>query len=479
MQRTLRGKRHSPSIPGLAGTFQVLRLLLTTALVATSTLGCAAFTKSFDTPPASTSATDVQRVSRPALARPEGLAILQGLTNTHATQISIVVPFDKSLRVQFSDLTTMKPLTDVVEIQHSIPNSRTSVRQFLIRRLNPKNTYQLTVLEENGREIDSRRFRSLDISRKTVTFAAASCMSDYFLEHQSGMWSSLRESKPDFLILLGDNNYAAIINSVNRGPLPLHTLWERYAESALQLDLYHFPELLPTVAIWDDFDYGMKDGGVNHPYGRESKKAFEAYFAQNKTSDYPEYEKGPGIAAVWKSFGLEFYLLDNRTFRTDATHFGDEQEAWIMNRLSQSQNPSWLVSGDQWFGGYHRFESYEGNHKESFRDFLTSVKKTKAHVLFLSGDRHLSEVMKIEPELLGYETYEFTSSPMHAKTYPSNWDTIPNRRHWMGVAQQLNFKIFEVQSPLKAERRLKARAVGLDKKVFYEAEIPLRKRASK
>ena len=252
MQRTLRGKHHSPSIPGLAGTFQVLRLLLTTALVATSTLGCAAFTKSSNTPPASTSATDVQRVSRPALARPEGLAILQGLTNTHATQISIVVPFDKSLRVQFSDLTTMKPLTDVVEIQHSIPNSRTSVRQFLIRRLNPKNTYQLTVLEENGREIDSRRFRSLDISRKTVTFAAASCMSDYFLEHQSGMWSSLRESKPDFLILLGDNNYAAIINSVNRGPLPLHTLWERYAESAMKLDLYHFPELLPTVAIWLD-----------------------------------------------------------------------------------------------------------------------------------------------------------------------------------------------------------------------------------
>ncbi len=468
MLRTRRAQHHPDSnSPSLVSPMRTRLLVIAALFFSALSAGCALTKEN------SSLETGSQAATRPALARPEGLAILQGLTNNHATQISVVAPMDKSLRVQFSDLTASKPVTEVLEIQHSIPESKIGVRQFLLSRLKSGNTYLLTVLNADGQEIDSRRFRTLDIAKKSVTFAAASCMSDQYLENQSGMWTALRESKPDFLILLGDNNYAAVINKVNRSPLPLNLLWERYAESALRLDLYHFKDLIPTVAIWDDFDYGMKDGGVNHPYGKESKKAFDAYFAQNKTGDYPEYEKGPGISAAWKSFGFEFLLLDNRLFRTETTHFGEDQERWIMNSLKKSQAPTWLISGDQWFGGYHRFDSYEGNHKESFKDFLASVKNTKARVMFLSGDRHLSEVMKIEPELLGYETYEFTSSPMHAKTYPSNWDTIPNRRHWMGVAQQLNFNFFEVLAPEKSkrERQMKVRAIGLEGKVFYEATV--------
>jgi alkaline phosphatase D len=451
-----------------------LLALLATFLVS-GTIGCSLVGKSAS--PLQETSTASQRNVRPALARPQGLAILQGLTNANATQISVVVPLEKSLRFIFWDLTEKKPLTEIVELQHTIPGSTTGVRHFLVKKLKPGNSYQLRVMDSEGKEIDAREFRALEITKKAVKFAAASCMSDDYLENQSQMWTALRESRPDFLILLGDNNYAAIVDKVNKSPLPLSVLWERYAESALKLDLYHFRDLIPTVAIWDDFDYGMRDGGANHPYGRESKKAFEAYFAQNKTADFPEYEKGPGISAAWNSFGLSFLLLDNRSFRTDSTHFGKPQEDWVISRLKRTQNPAWLVSGDQWFGGYHRFESYEGNHKDSFKEFLSSLKDTKANVVFLSGDRHLSEIMKIEPELLGYETYEFTSSPMHAKTYPSEWDKIPNPRHWMGVAQQLNFNLFEVLEPQKGkrERQMKVRAIGLEGKTYYEAEVPLRK----
>lgn len=420
---------------------------------------------------------DLSKIARPQIAQPKGLAILQGLTNESATQISVVTSNTDSARIHFLDVSTTKPLTEVTERQHSIPDSKIVVRQFLLTKLNPKSTYRLTVLDHEGRELDTRQFRTLDLKRNNLKFAAASCISDQHLEHQSELWSALREAKPDFLLLLGDNNYAAVINRVNKSPLTLPMLWRRYAESALQIDLYHFKELIPTLAIWDDFDYGMKDGGLNHPYGREAKKAFEAYFAQNSTADHPEYSKGPGIAAAWRAFGFEFLLLDNRSFRTETTHFGRDQEQWILNYLAQSRLPTWLISGDQWFGGYHRFESYEGNHKESFKEFLSNIKSSKAHVLFLSGDRHLSEVMKIEPELLGYETYEFTSSPMHAKTYPSNWETIPNRRHWMGIAQELNFNLFEVHmaDAKKRLRKMKVRAIGKGGKVFYEAEVPLRK----
>jgi alkaline phosphatase D len=413
--------------------------------------------------------------NRPPHATSQGIAILQGLTNAHSTQISIVIPPESSLKIQFTDVSNSKALSDIVEIQHKIPESEVTVRHFLLSKLHLNSTYQLTVLDERGVELDSRFFRTLDIQRVNPRFAAASCMSDQYLENQAEMWAALYSTKPDFLILLGDNNYAAVINKVNRGPLPLPILWNRYAESALKLDLYHFKELIPTVAIWDDFDYGMKDGGLNNPYGREARKAFSAFFAQNTAQDYPEYSKGPGIAALWKAFGINFLLLDNRSFRSESTHFGLEQESWLVKSLKTSQKPFWLISGDQWFGGYHRFESYEGNHNASFKSLLSQIKESKAYVFFLSGDRHLSEVMKIEPDILGYETYEFTSSPMHAKTYPSNWERFPNPRHWKGVAESLNFNLFQIEltDAKRQLRNLKVQAIGIRGKILYEADVPI------
>ena len=47
-------------------------------------------------------------------------------------------------------------------------------------------------------------------------------------------------------------------------------------------------------------------------------------------------------------------------------------------------------------------------------------------------------------QYLGYKTYEFTSSPIHAKLYPSNWEKIPNRLQNTGVSEQYNFLLLDV-----------------------------------
>ena len=52
--------------------------------------------------------------------------------------------------------------------------------------------------------------------------------------------------------------------------------------------------------------------------------------------------------------------------------------------------------------------------QERFLEFLDELADSDAKVLFLSGDRHFTEIMEIPAEVLGYQTYEFTSSPVHS-----------------------------------------------------------------
>lgn len=59
---------------------------------------------------------------------------------------------------------------------------------------------------------------------------------------------------------------------------------------------------------------------------------------------------------------FNLYFLDGRSFRTlhpEGSHIGIDQEAWLLKNLIDETNPSILIKGDQFFGGYHSFESFE------------------------------------------------------------------------------------------------------------------------
>src|SRR5690606_28683895 len=105
---------------------------------------------------------------------------------------------------------------------------------------------------------------------------------------------------------------------------------------------------------------------------------------------------GPGIASRLNLRGMHFTFLDDRSFRDndnpDGEHFGPEQEEWLFQDLKTSQLPTWIISGDQFFGGYHKYDSYEGNHPRAFENFLKQLKEIPTPFVFVSGDRHMTEV---------------------------------------------------------------------------------------
>src|SRR6185369_14543606 len=120
-----------------------------------------------------------------------------------------------------------------------------------------------------------------------------------------------------------------------------------------------------------------------------------------------------------------FYLMDDRTFRqpnknqTTAEpygHWGQPQHEWLLNNLTQNETPTWIINGNQFFNGVALSykEAFEQNHPAEFVTFIDNLKAVKAPVVFASGDVHLSEIMRIPKERIGYETFEVTSSSMHS-----------------------------------------------------------------
>ena len=415
----------------------------------------------------------------------QGLPIVQGLTNAHATQLAVVAPADLSLKFKIED---GKKLRDIEPQTRTSPGSTVVVHQLVVEKLKLGKTYALIVSDESGKNLDRREFKTLDLSARPARVVSASCLYDYFLKESHALWASLLASKPELVLLIGDNVYAEVSDGRFPSPMPQEPLWIRYAETFLVLDFYKSKKLIPTVVTWDDHDYGMKDGDSSNPYKAEAKYVMESFFPQIPSKTFPEFTAGPGVSHRFDAFGYRFLLLDNRSFRTspkapateERTHFGKDQDQWIAKMVNESPNPVWLISGDQWFGAYHRFESYEGRHPESLKSFLKSIESSSAPVIFMSGDRHLSEVMKIESDLLGYETYEFTSSALHSRAHPANWATIPNKRHVMGVELIHNFNLFDL-TPMKTAAgsvrtvRLKGSAIGPESKTLYTFDFLIKK----
>lgn len=401
-----------------------------------------------------------------------GFPIVQGLTNKTATQITIVAPSILPLQFRYRDgekttiLTSkvhrpQKPTTGVAVVTHHLQ----------IENLKPDVNYTLEVVNAKGEILDHRLFQTLDLGSHPAKVATASCMSDAFLLEAHKMWKALVEAKPDLVMLIGDNVYAEG-DSRFKGELPEEALWIRYGETFQTLDYYRTPDLIPTVVTWDDHDYGMRDGDATNPYKEDAKRTLEAFYSQTPSDSFPEFIAGPGVSSRLDAFGHRFLLLDNRSFRGE-THFGPEQENWILQQTVTSSNaenskPVWLISGDQWFGAYHRFESYEGRHPKSFKAFLNQLRKATQPILFMSGDRHLNEVMRIEKDILGYETYEFTSSALHSRMYPGGWDKFPNRRQISGIDLQPNFDLFEILPVKKGQPvPVQGSVIGPDSKVLY------------
>ncbi len=357
--------------------------------------------------------------------RTDKLSILQGVTNTNSVEFSILTP--KTMTPRFELRTPEGDTLAPEEIKVvSREFSPFSIHKMIFTR-DPKKDFNLYVFD-GEKVVDQRLVGKGQMTESKLNLAVASCMDDYFSEHFE-IWNALAKRNPEYLLLIGDNVYAdkkeKSGSSIEMDP---EGLWKRYIDSRLTIPLYFQEKLIPVHALWDDHDYGANNSGRDFKHKDASREIFEAFMAQDLSDD--EWEKGFGVGGLLSLGVFNLYFLDARYYRApekEGSHLGLDQSAWLGKKLKEETNPSLLIKGDQFFGGYHQFESYEGNHPLDFSRFVDDLKKLNTPFIFVSGDRHMSEIMQFPRTLFGKPGFEITSSPIHAKMFPETTDKNPWR----------------------------------------------------
>jgi alkaline phosphatase D len=350
-------------------------------------------------------------------------SIMQGMTNSTSTQIIVLRPTSEELQYH---VVSHSPTSAKVKIvsRTGRPYSSWIIDRLVIENLNLDYDYRLQVFHNTVKR-DERLFRALSIEKpRDFQIAMASCLHDD-VPTQRDMWDAVDQARPEILFLLGDTVYADF-----NWDGSVEGIWRRYVQTRRTLQLFKLERLIPTLATWDDHDYGSNDATRDFAYKTQSQAIFKDFFASLPT---PEYSLGLGVGSRLIAFGQQFYLMDDRSWRAEAdsaayAHWGQEQEEWLLNNLNQNLAPAWIMNGSQFFGGYLGKDSYEYRHPKSFRHFLKNLKEAKAPLVFASGDVHFSELMTIEREILGYPTVEMTSSSIHSLTFPWHQHRFYNPR---------------------------------------------------
>ena len=256
------------------------------------------------------------------------------------------------------------------------------------------------------------------------------------------IWQSILAAKPDLFIFGGDNVYAS------GQPWQLQNLENAYATQAAQPGFAALRATIPHLAVWDDHDFGLNDGGVEFAHKQASKNAFVDFW-QLPTDDPRRARAGLYHAAVFGPMGrrVQVILLDTRWFRSklritdqrdapgkerfvpDAdpqkTMLGEAQWQWLEAQLKQAADVRLIVSSVQVIVEGHGWEGWHNFPVEQTR-LRQLIKQTGAKgVVFLSGDRHIGAIYK-NPVPGNYPLYEVTSSGMtHA--WASAKEQGPNR----------------------------------------------------
>ncbi|MBL0018333.1 MAG: alkaline phosphatase family protein [Bacteroidetes bacterium] len=218
------------------------------------------------------------------------------------------------------------------------------------------------------------------------------------------IFDAMRDHPTDFMIWLGDNVYLlnGEWNSERR-------MYEKYTKARLDPHINDFLATRPNLAMLDDHDYGPDNAEGDF----ENKGATMGCFKDF----WPNPYFGNGSAGTYTHFDYQdasFFMLDDRWFRESEDHkqvLGTEQMGWLQEKLLASTAPfKFIALGSQVLSEANQKETWSKfPERQVLFDFIKANKITG--VVFLSGDRHFTELCKLTQDGL-YPLYDFTSSPL-------------------------------------------------------------------
>lgn len=304
------------------------------------------------------------------------------------------------------------------------------------------------------------------------------------------IWSAVSAFKPDVLLMLGDNVYGDTED--------MAVLRRKYDLLAADLGFGAIRNTVPIVAIWDDHDYGVDDGGREYPMRQESQQVFLDFFgipadAPVRTQDgiYRQVVVGPPGRRV------QFICLDMRSHRSpltsipkpervhgpyrpsddpEATMLGAEQWQWLAKVLREPADLRILLSSIQVASTEHGWEHWGHFPAERARLLRTLRESGAASVIVVTGDRHSAEISMIPAgdDTLAYPLFDLTASSLNQPKRVDQ-DDEPNRHRIGSRFHGANFGSIEIDWGSAADAGSAAVRLAIhdvDGKVVRSAEIP-------
>jgi len=264
--------------------------------------------------------------------------------------------------------------------------------------------------------------------------------------------NAINKENADLFIFLGDNVYGDTEN--------MSQLANKYQLLGNNQGIKTLRENTPTIAIWDDHDFGENDAGAEYPEKEASRKIMLDFWGEPKNSArytrpdgiYTAYmygKKGEKVHVImpdlrWNrdklnSVGKIKYFTDRKgknmgpyspSKAPNASMLGDKQWQWLEKELQKPAQIKIIASSLQLLPEFTGWESWANFPYDRNRLFAL-IKKYKVNgVIIISGDTHWGEVSKVEQHkntAIDYPLWEVTSSGL-----TEEWKAVSPNKHRVG-----------------------------------------------
>lgn len=289
------------------------------------------------------------------------------------------------------------------------------------------------------------------------------------------IFTTMAKEKPTFMLWLGDSWYTREPDFQSKWGL-----WYRASHDRATPVVQQFLKSTSHIGIWDDHDYGPNNEGISYHLKEEAREVFKAYFPNPSFGFH-----GKGTYTKVTYYDVDLFLMDNRTWRTsdnmnpyigdkpnpEKKMFGPEQMSWLKNSLLNSTNTfKIIVNGSQSLNKTSTGDCW-ANYPVELEELLEFIELYKINgVLFLSGDKHISEIIKLE-RLNSYPLYDITTSSLTAGISKVWGKEINNPLRVNNILlEEHNYGRFSISGPSK-EREIKIEFVDINGKSRREFVI--------
>lgn len=259
----------------------------------------------------------------------------------------------------------------------------------------------------------------------------------------SSIFETMAKEKAAFMLWLGDSWYTREVDYFDEWGL-----WNRASHDRAAPVLQNFLKSTSHLAIWDDHDYGPNDMGMNYILKDKSRNVFMNYFANTSYG-----MGGEGIYTMTSYSDVDIFMMDDRWWRSaDATKdsvdgkpnaaktmWGKTQMEWLKNSLLFSKASFKIIAnGSQILNPVSPVDKLL-NCPVEYEELMNFLSDNKINgVVFLTGDRHHSEIIKVDRAGI-YPLYDITASPLTAGTHKFGGVEKNNPFRILGIDEKQNY----------------------------------------